>query len=100
MCWKGMLPVRCWLCQRTTSWIWLLISRQRYWGPPIPIIYCPQHGAVAVPEDQLPVQLPYIEDWMPKGTGASPLAQIESFVRTTCPVCGQTARRETDVSDN
>jgi leucyl-tRNA synthetase len=55
---------------------------------------------VAVPEDQLPVQLPYIEDWMPTGTGASPLAQIESFVRTTCPVCGQPARRETDVSDN
>jgi leucyl-tRNA synthetase len=77
-----------------------LISRQRYWGPPIPIIYCPQHGAVAVPEDQLPVQLPYIENWMPTGTGASPLAQIESFVRTTCPVCGQPARRETDVSDN
>ncbi len=77
-----------------------LISRQRYWGPPIPIIYCPQHGAVPVPEDQLPVLLPYVEDWMPTGTGSSPLAQIESFVNTTCPICGQPARRETDVSDN
>ncbi len=77
-----------------------LISRQRYWGPPIPIIYCPQHGAVPVPEDQLPVLLPEVEDWMPTGTGASPLAAIESFVNTTCPICGQPARRETDVNDN
>ncbi|GCE22830.1 class I tRNA ligase family protein [Dictyobacter kobayashii] len=77
-----------------------LISRQRYWGPPIPIIYCPEHGAVPVPEDQLPVLLPEVEQWMPTGTGVSPLAAIESFVNTTCPVCGQPARRETDVSDN
>lgn len=77
-----------------------LISRQRYWGPPIPIIYCPEHGAVPVPEDQLPVLLPDAEDWMPTGTGVSPLAAIESFVQTTCPVCGRPARRETDVSDN
>ncbi|GCE30692.1 leucine--tRNA ligase [Dictyobacter alpinus] len=77
-----------------------LISRQRYWGPPIPIIYCPDHGAVPVPEDQLPVLLPEAEDWMPTGTGVSPLAAIESFVHTTCPICGQPARRETDVSDN
>jgi leucyl-tRNA synthetase len=77
-----------------------LISRQRYWGPPIPIIYCPQHGAVAVPEDQLPVLLPATENWMPTGTGVSPLAAIEEFVNTTCPICGQSARRETDVSDN
>ncbi|GHO83543.1 leucine--tRNA ligase [Dictyobacter formicarum] len=77
-----------------------LISRQRYWGPPIPIIYCPEHGAVPVPEDQLPVLLPDVEQWMPTGTGVSPLAAIESFVNTTCPVCGQPARRETDVSDN
>jgi leucyl-tRNA synthetase len=77
-----------------------LISRQRYWGPPIPIIYCPVHGAVPVPEDQLPVLLPDIEDWMPTGTGVSPLAKVESFVNTTCPICGQPARRETDVSDN
>lgn len=77
-----------------------LISRQRYWGPPIPIIYCPEHGAVTVPEDQLPVLLPDIEDWMPTGTGVSPLAAVDSFVNSTCPICGQPARRETDVSDN
>src|SRR5437763_16483667 len=77
-----------------------LISRQRYWGPPIPIIYCQEHGAVPVPEDQLPVLLPDIENWMPTGTGSSPLAAIESFVHTTCPICGLPARRETDVSDN
>ncbi len=77
-----------------------LISRQRYWGPPIPIIYCPQHGAVPVPEAQLPVVLPSTENWMPTGTGVSPLAAIEEFVNTTCPVCGEPARRESDVSDN
>ncbi|GHO59073.1 leucine--tRNA ligase [Ktedonobacter robiniae] len=77
-----------------------LISRQRYWGPPIPIIYCPEHGAVPVPEDQLPVVLPDVENWRPTGTGASPLAAIEEFVNTTCPICGQPARRETDVNDN
>ncbi len=77
-----------------------LISRQRYWGPPIPIIYCPDHGAVPVPEDQLPVVLPDIVDWMPTGTGVSPLSAVESFVNTTCPICGLPAKRETDVSDN
>jgi leucyl-tRNA synthetase len=77
-----------------------LISRQRYWGPPIPIIYCPEHGAVPVPEDQLPVLLPDIKEWMPTGTGVSPLAAVDSFVNTTCPICSEPARRETDVSDN
>jgi leucyl-tRNA synthetase len=77
-----------------------LISRQRYWGPPIPIIYCPEHGAVPVPEDQLPVVLPEVEQYQPDGSGVSPLAQVEDFVQTTCPVCGGAARRETDVSDN
>jgi leucyl-tRNA synthetase len=77
-----------------------LISRQRYWGPPIPIVYCNECGIVPLHEDQLPVLLPYIEDWIPKGTGSSPLAQIDSFVNTTCPKCGGVARRETDVSDN
>jgi leucyl-tRNA synthetase len=77
-----------------------LISRQRYWGPPIPIIYCPQHGALPVPEDQLPVLLPEVENYQPDGSGASPLAKVESFITTTCPICGGPARRETDVSDN
>jgi leucyl-tRNA synthetase len=76
-----------------------LISRQRYWGPPIPIIYCPTHGIVPVPEDQLPVLLPEIEDFHPTGTGKSPLASVPSFVNTTCPICGGPAERETDVSD-
>jgi leucyl-tRNA synthetase len=77
-----------------------LVSRQRYWGPPIPIIYCDRCGTVPVPEDHLPVLLPELDDWQPTGTGASPLAQLSDFVNTTCPACGGTARRETDVSDN
>ncbi|MCP6757213.1 MAG: class I tRNA ligase family protein [Fischerella sp. CENA71] len=77
-----------------------LISRQRYWGPPIPIIYCDRCGIVPVPEEQLPVQLPETENWLPQGTGNSPLADIPEFVNTTCPCCGGAARRETDVSDN
>lgn len=77
-----------------------LISRQRYWGVPIPIIYCQTCGVVPVPEDQLPVELPQTQDWLPKGTGNSPLADIPEFVNTTCPCCNGAARRETDVSDN
>ncbi len=75
------------------------ISRQRYWGPPIPIIYCDRCGAVPVPEDQLPVILPEIEDFKPDDTGISPLARHESWYRVPCPKCGGQARRETDVSD-
>jgi leucyl-tRNA synthetase len=77
-----------------------LISRQRYWGPPIPIIYCADCGTVPVPDDQLPVLLPDIVDWLPRDTGASPLAEVPSFVNVLCPACGGPARRETDVSDN
>jgi len=76
-----------------------LISRQRYWGAPIPIIHCDEHGAVAVPEDQLPVILPEIEDYAPKGDGLSALARADDWVNTTCPTCGKPAKRETDTMD-
>lgn len=75
------------------------ISRQRYWGPPIPIIHCEGCGPVPVPEDQLPVVLPRVEDFKPDDSGVSPLARVEEWYRTTCPDCGANARRETDVSD-
>ena len=75
------------------------ISRQRYWGPPIPIVYCDTCGTVPVPEDQLPVLLPQIEDFRPDDSGVSPLARHEEWYHTACPKCGGTARRETDVSD-
>jgi leucyl-tRNA synthetase len=75
------------------------ISRQRYWGPPIPIVYCDACGTVPVPENQLPVLLPQIEDFRPDDSGVSPLARHEEWYHTTCPQCGAPARRETDVSD-
>ena len=75
------------------------ISRQRYWGPPIPIIYCPSCGTVPVPEKDLPVVLPFVEDFKPDDSGVSPLARHEEWYRVACPKCGGTARRETDVSD-
>ncbi|MDA1240318.1 MAG: leucine--tRNA ligase [Chloroflexi bacterium] len=74
-----------------------LISRQRYWGAPIPIVYCDNCGAQAVPEDQLPVALPYDVQFLP--TGQSPLATSEAFVNTSCPTCSGPARRETDTMD-
>ncbi|HEX5386622.1 MAG TPA: leucine--tRNA ligase [Gemmatimonadales bacterium] len=75
------------------------ISRQRYWGPPIPIIYCDACGPVAVPEKDLPVLLPIIEDFRPDDSGVSPLARHEEWYYAACPECGRRGRRETDVSD-
>ena len=75
------------------------ISRQRYWGAPIPMIYCSNCGWQAVPEKDLPVLLPPLSDWKPEGTGKGPLAKVKSFVETKCPNCAAQARRETDVCD-
>jgi leucyl-tRNA synthetase len=75
------------------------ISRQRYWGPPIPVIYCERCGPVPVPESDLPVVLPKVDDFRPDDSGISPLARVESWYRVPCPTCGAPARRETDVSD-
>ena len=71
-------------------------NRQRYWGEPIPIIYCDDCGVVPVPYEELPVTLPMVEHFEPTDTGESPLAKIESFTKCTCPKCGKPARRETD----
>ncbi|MBI4096550.1 MAG: leucine--tRNA ligase [Candidatus Levybacteria bacterium] len=86
-----------------------LISRQRYWGPPIPMIFCPtcakasagkgDAGWQPVPEKDLPVKLPFVEDYKPLGTGKAPLASHPEFYKTKCPNCGGEAKRETDVSD-
>ncbi|HSX58346.1 MAG TPA: leucine--tRNA ligase [Candidatus Saccharimonadales bacterium] len=88
-----------------------LVSRQRYWGPPIPMIYCEScakdkkgeqegmSGWYSVPEKDLPVELPYVEDYQPRGSGVSPLASVPSFLSVKCPGCGKDAKRETDVSD-
>ncbi|HEX5395223.1 MAG TPA: leucine--tRNA ligase, partial [Candidatus Saccharimonadales bacterium] len=76
-----------------------LISRQRYWGAPIPIIHCPKDGAVAVPDADLPVVLPAVKSYEPSGDGRSPLANVPEFVNVTCPKCGGAATRETDTMD-
>jgi len=76
-----------------------LVSRQRYWGVPIPIVYCVKCGEQAVPEKELPILLPKIKDFMPTGKGESPLAKVKSFVNAKCPKCKSPAKRETDTLD-
>ncbi|MBQ6819601.1 MAG: leucine--tRNA ligase [Clostridia bacterium] len=73
-----------------------VFSRQRYWGEPIPIVHCEHCGYVPVPESELPLKLPMVDSYEPTDNGESPLATIDSFVNTTCPVCGAPAKRETD----
>ena len=74
-----------------------IFSRQRYWGEPIPLVHCPTAGLYPVPEDQLPLTLPEVDSYEPSGTGESPLARIDEWVNTTCPVCGEAAaKRETN----
>ncbi len=73
-----------------------VFSRQRYWGEPIPIVHCDKCGYVAIPESELPLELPEVESYMPTDTGESPLAAMTEWVNTTCPCCGGPAKRETD----
>ncbi len=82
---------------RLRDWIF---SRQHYWGEPIPIIHCNKDGAVAVPDQDLPVELPKLDHYQPTGTGESPLSAVTDWVNTTCPKCGQPAKRETDTMPN
>ncbi len=92
--------------KRTTSYHlrdWVF-SRQRYWGEPIPLVYCDkcgdENGVVPVPEDQLPLELPTLESYEPTDTGESPLSRVHEWVNTTCPTCGGPAKRETDTMPN
>ena len=75
-------------------------NRQRYWGEPFPIVFCPECGTVPVPEEELPVRLPKTKDYMPREDGSSPLSKIEEWVNCKCPKCGRPAKRETDTMPN
>jgi len=77
-----------------------VFSRQRYWGEPIPLVYCDKDGWVAVPEESLPVELPNIKNYEPSDDGESPLSRVPEWVNTTCPICGGPAKRETDTMPN
>jgi leucyl-tRNA synthetase len=77
-----------------------IFSRQHYWGEPIPMVNCPEHGWVPVPEDQLPIVLPEVENYEPTDNGESPLSTIPGWVDTVCPICGKPAKKETDTMPN
>lgn len=77
-----------------------VFSRQRYWGEPIPLVYCEDCGWVPIPEDQLPLTLPEVDDFKPADDGSSPLSKATDWINTTCPKCGKPARRETDTMPN
>ncbi len=77
-----------------------VFSRQRYWGEPMPLVYCDKCGVVPLPEKDLPLELPYLESYEPTDTGESPLSRVKDWVETKCPVCGGPARRETDTMPN
>ena len=76
-----------------------LISRQRYWGVPIPVVHCNKCGTQAVPENDLPVKLPKMKEYLPTGDGQGPLGRVKSFIKTTCPKCGGAAKRDSDTMD-
>jgi leucyl-tRNA synthetase len=92
---KGCAKER--ITYRLRDWIF---SRQRYWGEPIPIIHCPDHGAVSVPEDQLPVTLPKIDNYEPTKNGESPLSRDPDWVNVDCPICSKPSKREIDTMPN